>query len=208
MSTYKVIEDASIESSSAKAMIVKKGQVFRISVPEGPTVGDFVSFCLDDLNERFDQARTKVDNGKIYVTKGDKLYSKANTVMFTIIADTYGTHDLQYGMCSKWVFENVPALHEYALKVGRLGIPLKGCWENLTVALEPWKISKYDIPSPLNVFQTVSIDTKTGKMENLAVHTKTDDHIDFRAEVDCLCAVANSPMFGYKLRLQVLEPQP
>ncbi len=204
MSRSKVIEDVTIPASSARAFVMKKGQIFRVTVPEGGTVGDFVAFNAADQKERFDQARTKVNQSKIFLSKGDRLISKFNNVMFTINEDTYGHHDLQYGMCSKWVFDNVSALREYCLKQG-LAIPTRGCWENLADALEPWNIPKEDIPSPFNIFQTVEIDGKTGKMENLPVKTKPGDHIDLMAEMNCLVAISNSPIFGFPLRLQILE---
>jgi len=205
MNNLKALEDVLIPESTGRAFSVKKGQVFRVSVPEGGTVGDFVAFNAANLKERFDQARTKVNNGKIFLTKGDKLYSKSNNVMFTIIEDTYGIHDLQYGMCSRWVFQNVMAEQEMTVELGHK-IPERGCWENLTDALRPWNIEKEDIPSPFNIFQTVSIDTTTGKMTNQRVRTKPGDYIDLKAEMDCLVAIANSPKFDCPLRLQVLTP--
>ena len=59
-------------------------------------------FNLHNLRERFDQARTKVLTGKIFLSEGDTLFSKLNTPMLTITADTWheGKHDLQKGMCS------------------------------------------------------------------------------------------------------------
>lgn len=205
MNNFKIVEDVSIPRSSAKAFMLKKGQVFRVSIPECGTVGDFVAFNAANLKERFDQARTKVDNGKIFLSKGDKLYSKSNNVMFTIIEDTYGFHDLQYGVCSQWVFENVPVLQKMAIELCN-EIPQRGCWENLTDALKPWNIDKEDIPSPLNIFMKVAIDAVTGKMTYLPDRPRRGDYIDLKAEMDCLVAISNSPIFCCPLRLQVLEP--
>lgn len=204
MDTMKVVEDVSIPKSTAKAFVVKKGQVFRVMAPEGGTVGDFVAFNANNLKERFDQARTKANQSKIFVSKGDKLYSKFNNVMFTIIEDTYGVHDLQYGMCSKWVFE-LEWAKKFCQNLG-VEVPTRGCWENLTDALKPWHISKEDIPSPFNIFQTVRIDGQTGEMENLPPKVRPDDHIDLRAEMDCVVAISNSPFFGRLLQMQVLQP--
>ena len=205
MANFKIVEDTSIPKSTGKAFVIKKGQIFRVIVPEGGTVGDFVAFNLANMKERFDQARTKVNQGKIFLSKGDKLYSKSNSIMFIIVEDTYGIHDLQYGMCSRWVFENVTAEREMAIKHIN-ETPQRGCWENLTDALKAWDIPKEDIPSPFNIFQTVTVDGKTGRMENLPVRTKPGDHIDLKAEMDCLVAISNSPKFGFPLRLQVLDP--
>ena len=40
-------------------------------------------------NERFDQARTKVYNMKLWITTGDVLYSKLNNPMMTIVEDQF-----------------------------------------------------------------------------------------------------------------------
>ena len=85
---------------------MKKGQRLRIA---GKSIVDFVAFNLHDLSERFDQARTKTNQVKIFISTGDVLYSKRNNPMLTIIEDTFaeGRHDLQKGMCSRKRFEMV-----------------------------------------------------------------------------------------------------
>ena len=94
-----VTQDGIIPHNSGRSFIVKKGQRIRVL---GETTCDLVVFNYDNLWERFDQARTKANQVKVYLTTGDILYSKINGVMMTIVEDTYkGRHDLQYGMCSK-----------------------------------------------------------------------------------------------------------
>src|SRR5437868_14283328 len=82
------------------AFEVARGQHLRVS---GTTIADFVAFNRHDLRERFDQARTKTYNSKIWISSGDTLMTKSNNPLLVIVADTYagqGTHDLQKGMCS------------------------------------------------------------------------------------------------------------
>ena len=64
-----------------RAWEVKKGQYIRIV---GRHTVDFVAFNSDNLRESFDQARTKTNQLKLFVTTGDVLYSKDNNVMLTI----------------------------------------------------------------------------------------------------------------------------
>ena len=101
-----VLETRMVEKNSGAAVEVKKGQRLRIA---GKSIVDFVAFNLHDLNERFDQARTKTNQVKIFISTGDVLYSKRNNPMLTIIEDTFaeGRHDLQKGMCSRKRFEMV-----------------------------------------------------------------------------------------------------
>jgi uncharacterized protein YcgI (DUF1989 family) len=174
------------------AGVVERGQRLRIIEVDGGQIGDFVVFNADSLSERFDQGRTKANQGRIFVTKGHVLYSKSNNVMMTITEDTYGIHDLQYGMCSRWIFQS----GKYRGFAGGFepgggqGLPEFGCWEILTDALKPWNIPAEDIPSPLNVFQTMHIDVATGGLGILPGRSKPGDSIEFRAEMRCLCALS------------------
>ena len=63
----KIISEAIVKSNSGKTFEVKKGQIIRVI---GESTADYVVFNLRNVKERFDQARTKVDQGKIYVTTG------------------------------------------------------------------------------------------------------------------------------------------
>src|SRR5574341_2086572 len=135
---------------------MKQGQVIRITAT---TTVDFVFFKLQNLRERFDQARTKVYNMTLFVTAGHKLMGRNNQHMMTILADRFkeGTHDLQKGMCSGYRFQ-------LAKQEGRLRdyyhrdykdeeIPDHGCYENLSQALAPYGIAPEDIPNPFNLNQ-------------------------------------------------------
>ena len=192
-----------VSKNSGKAFIVKKGQRLRIA---GKSIVDFVVFNLKDLRERFDQARTKSNQAKIFISKGDRLISKLNNTMLTIVEDTFaeGRHDLQKGMCSRKRFELVAsggAKREFAEGVdinpkAPEEIPDHGCWENLSEALKPWNIPPEDIPSPFNIFQTMRIDPETGRMLDTTVRPKEEAHVDFRAEMDCLVGASACPESG------------
>lgn len=203
----KLLTDTVVPARTGKAFAVKKGQRIRVIEVEGGQIGDFVAFNAQNRRERFSQARTKANQGKIRITTGDKLYSKSNAVLLTIVEDTYGIHDLQYGMCSRWIFES-PDYHGFTPSLtvgGPLGRPAWGCWENLTEALKEWQIPPEDIPDPLNIFQTVEIDARTGRMGIVPGRSKPGDFIDFRAEMDCLTALSACPSTGRPLRVQVYE---
>src|SRR5512143_739358 len=101
-----LLTSQTVPKNSGVAFEVLKGQRIRIA---GRSIVDFVAFNLRDLTERFDQARTKTNQVKIFISTGDVLYSKRNNPMMTIVEDTFteGRHDLQKGMCSRKRFEMV-----------------------------------------------------------------------------------------------------
>jgi uncharacterized protein len=204
------ISESVIKSNTGKAFEVKKRQTLRVI---GESTADFVVFNLRNVKERFDQARTKVDQGKIYVTKGDVLISKFNKVMMTIVEDTYeGTHDMEKGMCSTsfyklWGDQIFKIYGDVWQKLGRRrgAAPKHGCWENLARALKPHGIAKEDVPSPLNIFQTMVIDAKTGSMRYSMTRPRPGgDHMDLRAEMDCLVGISACPEGGRGKDLRVV----
>ena len=66
----KIISEAIVKSNSGKTFEVKKGHIIRVI---GESTADYVVFNLRNVKERFDQARTKVDQGKIFVTTGRRV---------------------------------------------------------------------------------------------------------------------------------------
>jgi uncharacterized protein len=208
----KKVKEQHLPYNTGWAGEIKKDQVLRISAT---TTVDFVCFRQENLKERFDQARTKVYNGKIFISTGDKLMGRNNQHMMTIVANTndQGTHDLQKGMCSGYRFQ-------LAKKEGRLreyyhrdykdeDIPDHGCYENLSRALAPYGIEPEDIPSPWNLNQHMIIDGKTGTMEHTTVRAKPGSYVDLRAEMDLLVAMSacpDMPVGGQPLDLVIYEP--
>jgi len=206
-----VLEEKVVPKNTGAAVIVKKGHRLRVA---GKSIVDFVAFNLHDLNERFDQARTKTNQVKIFISTGDTLFSKRNNPMLTIVDDTFtqGRHDLQKGMCSRKRFEMVAK--GTAKRVFDEGvdinpkkpeeIPDHGCWENLSKAVKPWKISPDDVPSPFNIFQCMRIDSETGIMYDTMIRPKVEAWVDFRAEMDCLVAVSACPESGRGQAIRLL----
>jgi len=211
----RILEEAEVRANNGRAFVLRKGQHIRV---QAVSTVDFVAFNLGDLRERFDQARTKVHNMSIFVSTGDPLVSKYANVMLTIFDDGYkdGTHDMEKGTCSKYSFSrfiNTPERIEKWKKMGRsIPPPDHGCWENLTEALKPWKIEAEDIPSPLNLFQTMRIDAKTGAIEYAEVGThdrSPGSYVDLKAEMDCLVALSACPEGGRAktpVHVQIYEP--
>jgi uncharacterized protein YcgI (DUF1989 family) len=198
-----ILKSQVVPKNSGAAFELKKGQRLRVA---GTTIVDFVAFNLDDLTERFDQARTKTNQAKIFISTGEILYSKRNNPMLTIVEDTFqaGRHDLQKGMCSRKRFEMVLAgssKRVFAEGVDRNPqkaeeMPDHGCWENLSAALQPWNIAPDDVPSPFNIFQCMRIEADTGIMYDTMIRPENEAHIDFRADMDLLVAASACPESG------------
>jgi uncharacterized protein len=203
----KAIIDQVVPGRGGGAWTVKKLQHIRITDLQGGAIGDFVCFNAGNLKERFSQARTKANQGKLLITRGDHLYTRDNNILLTIVEDTYGIHDLQYGMCSAWVVKNFNEKNYQGwgpeMRVGGpLGTPSFGCYEVLQKALKDFPIAPEDIPEPFNLFQTN--DYKPDFTFNLSIgKTRPGDYIEFVAQTDTLCALSACPAMGRPLQVQV-----
>lgn len=183
---------------SAEAFAVDSGQTIRIVDVEGRQPGDFVALMADDLSVKLSQARTRVENGKVHVTTGDRLWTNAlpPTVMFTIASDTCGTHDLLYPPCCRYALEK------------RFDVARDGCLENLVRALSAWDLAPRDVPEPLNLFFDVSVDT-AGSMQLRPPSSKPGDFIELTAAMDCVVAVSTCAVpltgkdnSGYRIEIE------
>lgn len=67
-----VIAESFIPGRSGGAWLVRKDQHLRVIDVAGSAIGDFVCFNADKLNERFSQARTKANQGKMLLSTGDR----------------------------------------------------------------------------------------------------------------------------------------
>lgn len=168
-----------IPPKSGMSLSVKKGEIVRIIDVEGYQVADFVCFNANNYNEFFSQANTRVNNGTVRISTGALLYSNLHNVMFEIVEDKVGVHDLMYSPCNSF-------LYEQQFKVG----PRNGCLENLAMALEPSGISKAMVPDPFNIFMHTDIDNEY-KLSIKKPFSKKGDYIDLQAKMDCLVAVSS-----------------
>src|SRR5258706_15266824 len=85
MAVLESVQSVIVAKNSGRSFVVKKRQTLRDA---GRTVVDFVAFNLHNLLERFDQARTKTNYGKIFITKCDQLFSKLNNTLFSSVEDS------------------------------------------------------------------------------------------------------------------------
>jgi uncharacterized protein YcgI (DUF1989 family) len=209
-----MLSEHGLATNTGWAGTLQKGQLLHVTAMTGVAL---VCFNAHDLKERFDQARTKVYNMRIWIGAGEQLYSKLNNPMMTMVADGFagrGRHDLQYGMTSREVLalaarEGVPA--RWAHLKGTV-VPTHGCHETLAAVLQPWGITATEVPMPLNLFQHTEIDTSSGVIRPLPVRPATPVPVVLRAEMDLVVAVSacldrEAPASGHPVRLGVSAAQ-
>ncbi len=66
------------------------------------------------------------------------------------------------------------------------------CTDNLAAAMRALGVSSHETPSPLNLWMNIPVDAE-GKTSWCEPVSKSGDHVVFRAEMDCICAMSCCP---------------
>lgn len=160
------------------AFTVQKGDVIRVTDPQGEQVADLIAFGQDDPREWLSSGRTFDYNANINLGEGHVLYSNRSRPMLTILEDKVGRHDFLYTPCSARMFEllyNVSGHHP-------------SCHENLAIHLARFGIKPDDIPTTFNIFMNVEV-TADGALSIHPPLSRAGDFICLRAEDDLIVGV-------------------
>jgi uncharacterized protein len=193
-----------IPPSSGRAFKLPKGWCVRITDPEGNQVSDFVAICSEETREKFDQARTRVNNWTNKISNGSLLYSNRNNSILRVVQDDVGVHDILFPCCNKYVYETI-------FRVGQRN----GCFENLANALSEFGLKPDDLPNPLNIFMNTYVDSESGKIGIRKALSFPGDSFTMVALKDLIigataCADDISECNGGKckpINIQLIEPQ-
>lgn len=165
-----------IPPRSGTAFELRKGQTLTVIDPRGEQVADLLAFNRNDINEVISSGRTLDYASRIYLTTGDLLYSNRSNVMLEITGDDVGRHDFLLTPCSTDTFRIIYGDTD----------PHRGCFGNLTAALEPYGIVPDMIPVAFNCFMNVPIDGETGELRVDPPLSKAGDTIRFIAHEDLI----------------------
>ena len=165
-----------INPRSGVAFELREGQTLTVIDPEGAQVSDLLAYNLADTREVISNGRTFDYEETIKLSSGNTLWSNRSNRMLKIVQDTVGTHDFLLTPCSVATFA-----HFYPDKPVH-----RGCFGNLTEALEPFGIAEDDIPCAFNVFMNVPVDGSSGKLSVETPPSKAGDRIVLKALMDCV----------------------
>ncbi|KAF2028893.1 hypothetical protein EK21DRAFT_68766 [Setomelanomma holmii] len=209
-------QDFIIPPRSGKAWKVGKGQIWRLSTPEGPQVGDLNIWNQHDPREHFWAARTRQLQGS-HMIEGDRLWSNLPFMrpLCGIIRDNCllsdgpgdgvsgagkngGREDKrdERGSLTKWGGRCHDLLGTRCDPY--IGHMLTGasydyhCHSNLVRSILPFGLTEFDVHDVLNVFQITGLDSQ-GRYFMEASPATRDSFIDFLAEQDLLCALSTCP---------------
>ena len=182
-----------IAPRSGVAFKLAKGRKLKVIDPQGEQVSDLLAFRADDIDEVISSGRTLDYVRRIFLTKGDPIYSNRSNVMLRIEEDTVGRHDFLLTPCSKDTFRIIYGDEH----------PHHGCFGNLANALAPYGVKPDQIPVAFNVFMNVRVDGETGELKVDPPLSRAGDHVLFSAEMDLIialtaCSALQSNNYSFK----------
>jgi uncharacterized protein YcgI (DUF1989 family) len=187
---------------TGRALIVRQGEVFRITDLEGQQVVDVAIFNANNHRDRLSlsysttryamqysarragRAEPTVAMSKDFLTEGDVLMSTVYTPLMTIIKETpepKGVHKVNQRMCNRRFYESF----------GLTGID--GCHEIISGVVAPYGILPEDIPDTIDFFMNYHHDCGSHSWVAESPVSKPGDYVELRAEIDCLIAISNCP---------------
>jgi uncharacterized protein YcgI (DUF1989 family) len=187
-----------IEPRHGTAFVLKKGKRLKVIDVQGEQVSDFFAFAESNPEEYLSSGRTLDYLSKIFVGKGDFLYSSESKPLAKIIEDTVGRHDFLLTPCSKDTFKIIYGDND----------PHHGCEGNLLRAFKKYGIEKASLPVTFNIFMNVVL-AEDGKISVQAPLSRAGDYIVIEALEDlivgltaCSALQSNNGSFkpiGYEL---------
>ena len=182
-----------IPPRSGVAFTMRKGQLLKVVDIEGEQVSDFICFNLNDKAEYLSSGRTIDYAETIFLTRGHPFYSNRSNIMFDMVEDTVGRHDFLLTPCSADTFRIIYGHTE----------PHRGCFGNLSMALDEYGISPDHIPVCFNIFMHVVVNSETGNISVLPPKSKSGDFIVIEAKMDLVvgmtaCSAEMSNNYSFK----------
>lgn len=164
-----------IPPRSGTAFMLHRGEVLKVTDPEGGQVSDMVAFMAENAGETLSNGRTFDYEETVRLTTGNRLWSNRSRPMLEIVEDSVGVHDFLLTPCSEATFR-----HFYPERPVH-----RGCHGNLVEALRPHAIAADAIPTAFNIFMNVPIGAD-GRIRVEPPRTKAGDFIKLRALADLI----------------------
>ncbi len=161
---------------------VKAGERIRIASPEGKSAVALLAWNAADTSERLNHADSIKIQWTAALGKGRLLFSDMGRVLFSIVEDSSGAHDVLAGGL------NAAGV---ARKYGR-DLTLRNTRTNFVLAAGKFGLDPRDIPPFISFFAPVIV-ADDGALNWRDGVRKPGDFVELRAEMDLLVAISNCP---------------
>jgi len=182
----KAIETTEIPGYGNGFIHAKKGQTVRVTDVEGHQVADLWAVNTRNHDEYMSPATTRMLTGRVFPGVGESFQTTRDRPILTILKDTSpGLHDMLFASCCSALYA----------RRGHKNHP--NCRDNYFDAIGRAGIDHANIPDPVNIFQNTPPQADGSFLYGVTM-SKAGDHVDFRAEMDCIVIVTacSSPLIN------------
>lgn len=171
-----------IPAREGRSVRIDAGRSFRIVDVDGGQVADLFAFRADDLSEHLSADHTRAHLYRLFPSIGESFVTNRRRPILSLEADTSpGLHDMLFAACD-------------AARYATLGAPADhpSCARNLQAALARSGFGPVPVPQPVNLFENTTVEPD-GTLTWRPAATRPGDHVQLRAELDCIVVVSACP---------------
>jgi uncharacterized protein len=180
-----VVWDETLDVGDYCARVLKVGTRLRLINLEGDACANLLAYNADRPIERINVADTIKVQWNAYLGKGKLILSDMGRVLLSIIEDTCGNHDTLCGPSTE-------KSNARKFGQGENFSPYPSARDRFLLGLLKFGLGKKDIAPNINLFKGVRVDSG-GVLQFIDRGSKPGDFIEFRAEMNVLIVVANTP---------------
>jgi urea carboxylase-associated protein 2 len=161
-------------------MHLRRGEALRIVDDAGRSSVSLIGWRGDNTSERINCADTVKVQWSAAISKGRVILSDMGRVMWSLIEDTSGAHDLLVGGSTP------------ASTLAAFGTTTRNTQENFLAAAAKLGLDIRDIPPCVTFFAPVSLDG-AGRFHWQQGRKRPGDFVDLRAEMNLIVVASNCP---------------
>ncbi|MCD8545381.1 MAG: DUF1989 domain-containing protein [Sulfurospirillum cavolei] len=186
----KIVLEERIVGGAKWSKIIKRGDKIRIYAKDANASASIMFYNADNFSERYNSADTVKIQWNAFLGKGKVLFSELGHVLLSITDDTTeGLLDTMAGMSNPRIVAQNFGSGTYEKMRNAY---YKSDRENFLIELGKYGMGKRDMIPCLNLFRKV--DVKEGsRLELSPKRPKAGEYIEFRADMNVLLVLSNTP---------------
>ena len=169
--------------------LLRRGTALRLIDLTGGANCSVVFFNPEEKLERYNMPDTLKAQHTGMLTRGHCLYSDMGRIFCSIISDTVGWHDPLCGVTDAAMTRAKYGESHYQQQRNEM---VRNGRDSLLVELGKVGLGKRDLGPTVNFFSKVSADAE-GKLVFHGGHSKADDFVDLRFEMNTLVCLSTAP---------------
>lgn len=168
---------------------VKRGTTLRFIDLEGGANVAALLYRADERHERLNLPDTLKAQHTAHLTAGNVLYSDMGRILAAIAKDTVGWHDPLCGVSDAANIQRKYGEHRYQEHRNAM---YRNGKDSLLIEIGKWGLGLRDQVPNVNLFSKVIVD-HDGKFQFIANHSKKNDFVELRFEMETLIAISTAP---------------